>query len=74
MKADKSIISLWVEKYTSDLYSRAFHNVSDSELARDLVQDTLLAATEKIESFKGESSPLTWLFTILNHKIIDHYR
>lgn len=67
-------LSEWVNTYTSDLYSWAFHKVSDSELAKDLVQDTFLAAAEKAESFKGESSPKTWLFSILNHKIIDYYR
>jgi len=56
------------------MYSWAFRKVSDAELAKDLVQDTFLAATEKIETFKGESSPKTWLFSILNFKIIDHYR
>jgi len=70
---DKKIESL-VDQYTDDLLSWAFYKVSDSELAKDLVQDTFLAATEKISSFKGESSPKTWLFSILNYKIIDHYR
>jgi len=63
-----------VEKYTETLYSRAFYKVSDAELAKDLVQETFLAAAEKIDSFKGNSSPKTWLFAILNHKITDHYR
>jgi RNA polymerase sigma-70 factor (ECF subfamily) len=67
-------LSEWVDMYTAELYSWAYHKVSDSELAKDLVQDTFLAATEKIDGFKGESSPKTWLFSILNHKIIDHYR
>jgi RNA polymerase sigma-70 factor (ECF subfamily) len=70
----KHNLSEWVEKYTSDLYSWAFYKVSNTELAKDLVQDTFLAATEKIESFKGESSPKTWLHSILNYKIIDYYR
>lgn len=75
MAATKSTsISDWVDEYTSDLYSWAFHKVSDPELAKDLVQDTFLAAVEKIDSFKGKSSPKTWLFSILNFKIIDHYR
>jgi RNA polymerase sigma-70 factor (ECF subfamily) len=64
----------WVENYTSDLYSWALHKVSDPELASDLVQDTFLAAAEKIDGFKEESTPKTWLFSILNHKIIDYYR
>ena len=67
-------IVLWVENYTRELFSWAFHKVSDAELAQDLVQDTFLAAAENIKKFKGESSPKTWLFSILNHKIIDHYR
>ncbi|HES59380.1 MAG TPA: sigma-70 family RNA polymerase sigma factor [Caldithrix sp.] len=67
-------IAIWVESYTQDLYSWALHKVSDSTMAADLVQDTFLAAVEKIDSFKGNSSPKTWLFSILNHKIIDHYR
>jgi RNA polymerase sigma-70 factor (ECF subfamily) len=58
-------LSQWVEAYTSELYSWSYHKVSDTELAKDLVQDTFLAAAEKISDFKGESSPKTWLFSIL---------
>jgi RNA polymerase sigma-70 factor (ECF subfamily) len=67
-------IAQWVENYTSDLYAWARYKLSDEELAKDLVQDTFMAAAEKTSSFKGESSPKTYLFSILNHKIIDHYR
>lgn len=74
MEKKATIISGWVEDYTGDLYSWAFHKVSDPELASDMVQDTFLAATEKIEAFKGESTPKTWLFSILNNKIVDYYR
>jgi len=69
-----NLLETWVNQHTDALYSWAFHKVSDSELAKDLVQDTFLAAAEKMENFKGDSSPKTWLFSILNHKIIDHYR
>lgn len=71
---NNKILSEWVEKYTDNMYSWAFHKVSNAELAADLVQDTFLAATEKMDSFKGNSSPKTWLFSILNNKIIDYYR
>ena len=63
-----------VEKYTGNLYSWAFHKVSDAELAKDLVQETFLAAAQNIKTFKGNSSPKTWLFAILNNKITDYYR
>ncbi len=71
---DSSTLTQWVEQYTRDMHAWASYKVSDPELAKDLVQDTFLAAAEKIASFKGESSPKTWLFSILNYKIIDHYR
>ena len=64
----------WVESYTSDLFTWALHKTSDEELARDLVQDTFMAAAEKLDGFREDSSPKTFLFSILNHKIIDHYR
>ncbi|MGC9342917.1 MAG: sigma-70 family RNA polymerase sigma factor, partial [Bacteroidales bacterium] len=35
---------------------------------------TFLAAAEKMESFRGDSNPKTWLHSILNNKIIDVYR
>ncbi|MDB4583088.1 sigma-70 family RNA polymerase sigma factor [Draconibacterium sp.] len=74
MNSNKENLSQWVETYTENLFSWAFHKVSNAELARDLVQDTFLAAAEKFDTFKGDSSPKTWLFSILNHKIIDYYR
>lgn len=67
-------LSEWVESFSADLYSWAYHKVSDPDLAKDLVQETYLAAAQKLSSFKGESSPKTWLMAILNYKIIDHYR
>lgn len=63
-----------VDKHTDEMFSWAFHKLSDKEMARDIVQDTFLAAAEKIDSFRGESTPKTWLFSILNYKIIDVYR
>lgn len=63
-----------VTQYTEDLYKWAYYKTSSNETAEDLVQETFLAASEKIETFKGDSSAKTWLFSILNHKIIDYYR
>ncbi len=64
----------WVDKYTSDLYNWAYHKTSNAEMAQDLVQDTFVVAVEKIESFQRKSSVKTWLFSILNNKIVDFYR
>lgn len=68
------IISSWVNLYGDDLYSWASHKVSDDELAQDLIQETYLSAFQSYDTFQGKSNPKTWLFSILNNKIIDHYR
>ena len=73
-KSNTVDLAAWVHEYSSDMISWALYKVSDSELAKDLVQDTFLAASEKIENFRGDSAPKTWLYSILNFKIIDHYR
>ncbi|MCJ8209132.1 sigma-70 family RNA polymerase sigma factor [Mucilaginibacter sp. RS28] len=64
----------WVSKYADYLYNYALTRLNDEDIARDLVQDTFLAALEKIQSFKGESSERTWLTAILKYKVIDIYR
>ncbi|HEX3935726.1 MAG TPA: sigma-70 family RNA polymerase sigma factor [Puia sp.] len=64
----------WVERYADLLYSYAFDRLDDEEQARDLVQETFLAALEKVGEFMGNSSERTWLTAILKYKIIDVYR
>jgi len=70
----KTSVEELVEAYTEELLAWACFKVSDMEHAKDLVQDTFLAASEKYDEFKGNSTHKTWLFSILNHKIIDFYR
>lgn len=65
---------LWVKNYADYLYSYAITRLNEDERARDLVQETFLAALEKIEKFEGRSTEKTWLTSILKNKIIDVYR
>lgn len=64
----------WVKKYADYLYSYVITRVNDEEQARDLVQETFLAALERLDKFEGKSSERTWLTAILKNKIIDVYR
>lgn len=64
----------WVNEYGDMLYRYALPRVNDSELAKDLVQDTFLAAWRNHDNFKGEISEKNWLYAILKNKIIDHFR
>src|ERR1700753_2077085 len=64
----------WVANYADYLYSYALARINDEEQARDLVQETFLAALQRVHAFEGRSSERTWLTAILKNKIIDVYR
>lgn len=64
----------WVMLYADYLFTYAITRLNDEELAKDLVQETFLAALEKLEQFKSNSSERTWLTSILKNKVIDVYR
>lgn len=63
-----------VNDYTADLLRWALQRLSDKEVAKDLVQDTFVAAWEQREKFEGRSHPKTWLIGILKNKTFDHLR
>ena len=64
----------WVDRYADYLFNYAVSRVSDSELAKDLVQETFIAGLQSADNFKGKAAERTWLVAILKRKIIDHYR
>lgn len=70
----KKVFENWVNQFSDELFSWALYKTSSKETAEDLVQETFLAAFHKIDTFQGKSQPKTWLFSILNNKVIDHYR
>ena len=63
-----------VNEHGDYLYAFALSKVRNEELAKDLVQDAFLSALKALDEFQGKSSVRTWLTSILNRKIIDHWR
>ncbi len=75
MTQDKSaVLNEWVKIYTKDLLTWCNFKINNSDDAEDIVQNTFISAFENFDSFKGNSMPRTWLYKILNNKIIDYYR
>ena len=63
-----------IARYRPALYRLALLQIRDKAAADDATQETLLAALEGIERFRGEASVKTWLFAILRHKVVDVLR
>jgi RNA polymerase sigma-70 factor (ECF subfamily) len=56
------------------LFAYALQRVGDHQHAEDLVQECLVTAWRKRDSFEGASTLSTWLFGILKFKVLDHHR
>jgi len=65
---------LWIDNYADYLYNYAISRVNNSDIAKDLVQETFFAGLRSAKNFEGKSTERTWLVSILKRKVIDHYR
>jgi RNA polymerase sigma-70 factor, ECF subfamily len=63
-----------VLKYQDRLYNTVFHVVGHAEDARDVVQEALVQAFLKLDSFKHHSAFYTWLYRIAFNVAITHRR
>ena len=65
---------LWLDRYGDELYRYALFLLGKESDAEDAVQETFASAIRSRNSFSGNSSERTWLFGILKHKVVDHFR
>jgi RNA polymerase sigma-70 factor (ECF subfamily) len=61
---DSSAIENFVQTYQQEVYRLALSILDDSQEADDATQESLLAALRALDSFHGDSSLKTWLFSI----------
>ena len=71
---DSPNVEEWFRDHADGLYRYSLLRVGDQAKAEDIVQETFLAALKSKDSFAGQSSARGWLFGILKHKILDHFR
>ena len=63
-----------VLKYQDRLFDTVFHVVGHAEDARDVVQEALVQAFLKLDSFRRHSAFYTWLYRIAFNVAISHRR
>jgi RNA polymerase sigma-70 factor (ECF subfamily) len=61
---DEQALAKLLERYAPAVYRFGAKMCRDPEEARDVMQDTLLAAARGLREFRGGASLSTWLFTI----------
>lgn len=65
---------VFIQQLQKDMLRFARLQLQNEAQAEDVVQEALLAALSKHETFAGRSSLKTWVFAILKNKIVDLIR
>lgn len=56
------------------LFQRCLSIVKDEQDAHDIVQDTFARVLRRGDQFRGESSPMTWMYRISTNLALNHLR
>lgn len=71
---DARALETLLERHQTQVYRFGMKMCRDPEDAREVLQDTLLAAARGIRDFRGASSISTWLYTVARSFCIKHRR
>ena len=71
--ADKKV-NEWIKKYSTPFFNYVYKRIPDKTSAKEILQETFIAAWKSCDNFKNKANEKTWLFAILKNKIVDHYR
>jgi RNA polymerase sigma-70 factor (ECF subfamily) len=71
---DRAAYGQIVVLYQDRLFNALLRMVGETEEARELTQETFARGLEKIDTFRGEASPYTWLFRIGMNLAISNLR
>ncbi len=73
-RGDRGAYGQIVVLYQDRLYNAVLRLVGDREEARELTQEAFTRGLEKLDSFRSEASPYTWLFRIAVNLAISQLR
>ncbi len=62
------------DQYAHVIYHRCLSILGNEELARDALQETFVKVLRHSEDFRGQSSPLTWMYRISTNHCLNQIR
>ena len=74
LAGDRDAFGEIVVRWQDRIYGAVLRMVRDTELARDLAQETFLRAYSKLSSFRGGSAVGTWLYSIALNQVRSEMR
>lgn len=73
-RGDEQAVEFWFKTYQPKLLQVALVRLPSEVVAQEIVQETFISCLQTINLFKGKSSLLTWMQSVLRHEIADYYR
>ncbi|MBS4198116.1 RNA polymerase sigma factor [Bacillus sp. FJAT-49732] len=73
MSKSNIIISEWFHLYSNDVYNYLVYYTGSTDV-EDLVQEVFIKVIMGLKSYKGQSSPKTWIISIARNVAIDDAR
>ncbi len=74
LDGDEDSYSVLVDRYKSMVYNVAFRMVGDGDTAKDIAQESFIAAYGGLGQFRFGSKFSSWLYSIVLNKCRDHLR
>jgi len=74
LDGDKDSYSVLVDRYKAMAYNVTYRMVGDEDTAKDLAQESFIAAYAGLDRFRFGSKFSSWLYSIILNKCRDHLR
>lgn len=73
-RGDSAAFRIFYEHYKAKVYNTAISYLQNAEEAEEVTQDVFVEIFHSAATFKGESSPSTWVYRITINKCLDALR
>jgi len=73
-QGDREALETLLVRYQPNIYRFGVRMCRDPEDAKDILQDTMLAAARSLHDFRGTAAMSTWLYTIARNFCIKKHR
>jgi RNA polymerase sigma-70 factor (ECF subfamily) len=74
LDGEKDSYSILVDRYKMMVYNVAYRMLGDGDTAKDIAQESFIAAYGGLKTFKQDAKFSSWLYTIVLNKCRDHLR
>jgi RNA polymerase sigma-70 factor (ECF subfamily) len=73
-KGDELAVEYWFKEYRLELKKVALTKLPNPNVVAEIVQETFISCLQTLNLFKGNSSLLTWMQSVMRHEVADYYR